>query len=206
VVSLRTNGCSTDVTDAMPRNRIIIGVMQPRTKRAIVVLALCGLASYPSSSQQLRPAGSALTGNRTAQDAERDLRTSEAASRTLTPDDGLSVIAAALDSHIQRGPKRDCSHLVHTIYGRAGFPYAYAPSSDLYVGTSEFQRVTRPQAGDLVVWRGHAGIVVDPVQHVFFSAMRSGLGIDTYDAPYWKERGRVRFYRYIKGTFTNARK
>jgi hypothetical protein len=66
--------------------------------------------------------------------------------------------------------------------------------------------VTRPQAGDLVVWRGHAGIVVDPVQHVFFSAMRSGLGIDTYDAPYWKERGRVRFYRYIKGTFTNARK
>jgi cell wall-associated NlpC family hydrolase len=180
--------------------------MQPRTKRAIVVLALFGLASYPSSSQQLRPAASALTGNRTAQDAESDLRTSEAASRTLTPDDGLSVIAAALDSHNQRGPKRDCSHLVHTIYGRAGFPYAYAPSSDLYVGTSEFQRVTRPQAGDLVVWRGHAGIVVDPVQHVFFSAMRSGLGIDTYDAPYWKERGRVRFYRYIKGTFTNARK
>jgi cell wall-associated NlpC family hydrolase len=179
--------------------------MQLRTKRAIIVLAWCGLASYPLLSQQLRQAGSTLTGSRTAQEAERDLHTSEDASRTLTPDEGLAVIAAALDSHIQRGPKRDCSHLVHTIYGRAGFPFAYAPSSDLYVGTSEFQRVTRPQAGDLVVWRGHAGIVVDPAQHIFFSAMRSGLGIDTYDAPYWKERGRVRFYRYIKGTFTNAR-
>ena len=180
--------------------------MQPRTKRAIVVLALCGLASYPSSSQQLGKARSAVASSRAAQDDERDPGTDEASSRTLTPDDGLAVIAAALDSHIQRGPKRDCSHLVHTIYGRAGFPYAYAPSSDLYLGTSEFQRVTRPQAGDLVVWRGHAGIVVDPVQHIFFSAMRSGLGTDLYDAPYWKDRGRVRFYRYIKGTFTNARK
>lgn len=180
--------------------------MQLRTKRAIVVLALCGLASYPSSSQQLGKARSAVSSSRTAQDDERNPGTDEASSRTLTPDDGLAVIAAALDSHIQRGPKRDCSHLVNTIYGRAGFPYAYAPSSDLYVGSSEFQRVSRPQAGDLVVWRGHAGIVVNPAQHVFFSAMRSGPGIDTYDAPYWKERGRVRFYRYIKGTFINARK
>jgi cell wall-associated NlpC family hydrolase len=180
--------------------------MQLRTKRALVVLALCGLASYPSSSQQLGKARSAVSSSRAAQDDERQPDADEASSRTLTPDDGLAVIAAALDSHIQRGPKRDCSHLVHTIYGRAGFPYAYVPSSDLYVGTSEFQQVSSPQAGDLVVWRGHAGIVVNPAQHVFFSAMRSGPGIDTYDAPYWKERGRVRFYRYIKGTFTNARK
>jgi cell wall-associated NlpC family hydrolase len=180
--------------------------MQSRTKRVVVVLVWCGLATYPSLSQQLRPARSTVLGSRTVRDTESELRTSEAASRTLTPDDGLAVIAAALDSHIQRGPKRDCSHLVHTIYKRAGFPYAYAPSTDLYSGTTEFQRVTRPQAGDLVVWRGHAGIVVDPVQHVFFSALRTGLGIDTYDAPYWKERGRVRFYRYIKGTFTSARK
>jgi len=78
------------------------------------------------------------------------------------------------------------------------FPYKYAPSSDLYKGISEFQRVTHLQAGDLAVWRGHVGIVVNPAQHVFFSAMRSGLGTDTYDAPYWKQRGQVRFYRYIK--------
>jgi cell wall-associated NlpC family hydrolase len=124
----------------------------------------------------------------------------------LTPDDGLAVIAAALDSRIRLDPEPDCSHLVHAIYGRAGFPYSYAPSSDLYVGTHEFQRVTKPQAGDLVVWRGHAGIVVNPAQHVFFSALRSGFGTDAYDAPYWKSRGRVRFYRYIKGSFASTRR
>ena len=95
---------------------------------------------------------------------------------------------------------------MHAIYGRAGFPYSYAPSSDLYAGTHEFQRVSHPQAGDLVVWRGHAGIVVNPAQHVFFSALRSGFGTDAYNAPYWKQRGRVRFYRYIKSSFASARR
>lgn len=163
--------------------------------RAIVALVLCGLAPC-SSSEQVRKSDSACTGNPTAENH---------VSRTLTPDDGLAVIAAALDSRIHLAPKRDCSHLVHAIYGRAGFPYRYAPSSDLYVGTNEFQRVTHPQAGDLVVWRGHAGIVVNPAQHVFFSAMHSGLGIDTYDAPYWNERGQVRFYRYIKRNLGKSR-
>jgi hypothetical protein len=63
----------------------------------------------------------------------------------------------------------------------------------------------RPQPGDLVVWRGHVGIVVNPAQHIFYSAMRSGPGTDTYDAPYWKRRGQTRFYRYVKGHRTNAR-
>jgi cell wall-associated NlpC family hydrolase len=122
----------------------------------------------------------------------------------LTPDDGLAVIAAALDSrtHLVREP--DCSHLVHAIYSRAGFPYTYTPSSDLFAGTREFQRVSRPQVGDLVVWQGHAGIVVNPAQHVFFSALRSGFGTDAYDAPYWKGRGQLRFYRYIKGSFAST--
>jgi cell wall-associated NlpC family hydrolase len=171
--------------------------------RAIVALVLCGLAPC-SSSQQVRKSESSRTGNLTAENHSRAGK-AVVSSRTLTPDDGLAVIAAALDSRIHLGPKTDCSHLVHAIYGRAGFPYRYAPSSDLYVGTNEFQRVTHPQAGDLVVWRGHAGIVVNPAQHVFFSATHSGLGIDTYDAPYWNERGQVRFYRYIKGSFNKSR-
>jgi NlpC/P60 family len=118
---------------------------------------------------------------------------------TLTADDGLGIIAAALDSRVRSGAKRDCSHLVHAIYLRAGFPYTYVRSSDLYAGTDEFQRVTDLQPGDLVVWRGHVGIVVYPAQHIFFSAMRSGIGTDSYQAPYWNRRGEARFYRYIKG-------
>jgi hypothetical protein len=116
----------------------------------------------------------------------------------LTPDDGLSVIAAALDARVYTGPRRDCSHLVHLIYDRAGFSYRYASSSDLYKGTDNFQVVTRPQPGDLVVWSGHVGIVVNPAQRVFFSTLRHGPGTDNYDAKYWKRRGPVRFYRYIK--------
>ena len=116
----------------------------------------------------------------------------------LSPDDGLSVIAAALDA----ASRRPGSVTVHTwctpsIF-RPGFPILTRSSSDLYDGTDEFQRVTRPQPGDLVVWPGHVGIVVNPAQRVFFSRLRRGPGIDAYDAQYWKQRGQARFYRYVK--------
>ena len=117
---------------------------------------------------------------------------------TFSADDGLSVIAAALDSKSRTIRRDDCSHLVHAIYERAGFSYKYADSRDLYRGTGEFRRVSHPQAGDLVVWKGHVGIVVSPAQRLFFSSLRHGPGIDAYDAKYWKKRGPVRFYRYIK--------
>jgi hypothetical protein len=117
---------------------------------------------------------------------------------TLNQDDRLSLIAAALDARVRRDSEHDCSHLVHAIYEQAGFPYAYAPSSDLYAGVEAFQRVKQPEPGDLIVWRGHAGIVVQPSKHIFFSFMSSGPGTDDYQTPYWKSRGHPRFYRYIK--------
>lgn len=120
---------------------------------------------------------------------------------TLTRDDGLAVVETALDEHIRMRGKRDCSHLVHTIYDRAGFSYTYASSRDLYRGTGDFRRVKKPQPGDLIVWRGHVGIVVTPAQREFYSFLRHGPGIDEYDTQYWKQRGPVRFYRYIKSNF-----
>ena len=110
----------------------------------------------------------------------------------------MSLIVAALDDRVRESSEPDCSHLVHAIYENAGFPYAYAPSSDLYAGVDGFQRVKQPEPGDLVVWRGHAGIVIRPSLHIFFSFLTSGPGIDDYQAPYWRGRGRPRFYRYIK--------
>lgn len=115
----------------------------------------------------------------------------------LTDDDRLSLIAAALDARVQR-QESDCSHLVHAIYEEAGFTYSYAPSSDLYAGTEDFQRVKKPEPGDLVVWRGHVGIVIKPSQHVFFSFLSNGPGIDDYTSSYWKHRGKPRFYRYVR--------
>ncbi len=163
--------------------------MRLNHKRAIVLLILWGLpgAVLGTTAAEIRQSRfrSALQVRTLSAPAGP-----RAAITTLTPDDGLAVIAAALDSRIHLSREPDCSHLVHAIYSRAGFPYRYAPSSDLYAGTREFQRVSHPQAGDLVVWQGHAGIVVNPAQHVFFSALRSGFGTDAYDAPYWKGRGR----------------
>jgi len=119
--------------------------------------------------------------------------------RPLTLSEGLTILAAALDSrHYRADFSADCSHFVHGLYERAGFPYEYASSSDLYAGIDEFRRIATPQPGDLAVWRGHAGIVVDPVQHSFFSLLRSGSGVDSWDTPYWKQRGQPRFFRYVK--------
>ena len=119
--------------------------------------------------------------------------------RPLTDDDRLSLIAAALDTRV-RSDESDCSHLVHAIYEEAGFTYSYAPSSELYAGVEDFQRVKKPEPGDLVVWRGHVGIVIKPSQHVFFSFLSNGPGVDDYTSSYWKHRGKPRFYRYVRAS------
>lgn len=163
--------------------------------KRVGALTLCGFAlgaSFARSQIQTAQKSDAATHVR------REPASRRPAPAFLSPDDGLSVIAAALDARTQATRQRDCSHLVHAIYLRAGFPYPYASSSDLYDGTDDFQRVTRPQPGDLAVWPGHVGIVVNPAQRVFFSRLRSGPGVDAYDAEYWKQRGQVRFYRYVK--------
>jgi cell wall-associated NlpC family hydrolase len=90
----------------------------------------------------------------------------------------------------------DCSHLVHTIYESVGLHYGYATSRVLYRGTTDFRRVLRPNPGDLVAWRGHVGIVVDPSQHIFLSVLKTGVKTSSYVSDYWKHRGRARFLRY----------
>ncbi len=122
------------------------------------------------------------------------------AAQLLDSEQGLAILGAALETKHPGHAGADCSHLVHAIYEKAGFSYTYTPSSDLYVGTDEFRRVSQPQAGDLVVWLGHAGIVVNPREHTFYSALRSGLRVQAYDSPYWKRRGRPHFLRYVRST------
>jgi hypothetical protein len=130
-----------------------------------------------------------------------DLQHKTTRSRPLTRHEGLAIVRAALHS---RRPAADCSHLVHALYERAGFPYDYAPSSELYAGIDEFHRVANPQPGDLAVWRGHAGIVVNPAEHSFFSLLSSGPGVESWDSPYWKQWGRPHFLRYLKRVPTSS--
>jgi NlpC/P60 family len=164
----------------------------------ICALGLCGAFSQDSFQGTLndKPDSAAIL-----QPAASKQKQSDERERLLNQNDRLSLLAAALDRRVWRNAEGDCSHLVHAIYEDAGFSYPYAPSSELYAGVEGFQRVKSAEPGDLVVWRGHVGIVIKPSEHIFFSYMSSGPGTDDYQGPYWKRRGHPRFYRYVKNTF-----
>lgn len=91
----------------------------------------------------------------------------------------------------------DCSHFVQYLYEQAGLYYGYAPSRTLYDGMQGFKRVAHPKPGDLIVWRGHVGIVVDPEETTFLSSLRSGVKVSSYQSHYWQRRGKPRFLRYV---------
>jgi hypothetical protein len=117
--------------------------------------------------------------------------------RLASAEQGRRIAAAALDRDEPLRGAQDCSHLVQQIYSVAGYEYPYASSFDLYAGNGNFRRVKHAQAGDLVTWPGHVGIVVDARHHSFYSLVRSGLQSQDYLSPYWRSRGRPRFYRYV---------
>src|ERR1043166_906504 len=91
----------------------------------------------------------------------------------------------------------DCSHFVQYLYEQAGLYYGYAPSKTLYEGMDGFKRVAHPKPGDLIVWRGHVGVVVDPEETTFLSALNSGVKISSYESHYWWRRGRPHVLRYV---------
>ena len=117
--------------------------------------------------------------------------------RLLTSLEGRAIVNAVWEYEREARSRPDCSHLVHQIYLLAGLGYPYTSSSDLYAGSENFRRVKTPQGGDLIIWPGHVGIVLDPTQHTFYSSVHSGLETEFYDTPYWQARGRPRFYRYV---------
>ena len=104
-------------------------------------------------------------------------------------------VLVTLGTQIQR-TTLDCSHFVNSLFEQVGLYYDYEPSIVLYGGSNAFRRVYKPVAGDLVVWPGHVGIVVDPNQQTFVSALNSGVKVASYASSYWRRRGRARFFRY----------
>lgn len=121
----------------------------------------------------------------------------------LSPDQGDALAAFAARSEKRIRSKPDCSHLVHLLYSRAGLIYPYEDSRVLYRGVNDFQRVKTPQAGDLVVWLGHVGIVLSPEEKTFISSVRSGILAESWMAPHWVRHGHPRFYRYRIGPGTD---
>src|SRR5262249_56848515 len=117
--------------------------------------------------------------------------------RSVSPDEGEAIVQAAWELRRGLAPKPDCSHFVRAVYARAGFDYEYATSNEIFDGIDSFRRVQEPQPGDLIVWQGHIGIVVDPDEHSFYSSVLSGFAIEDYHSAQWEKRGPLRFYRYL---------
>src|SRR5437879_8339338 len=116
------------------------GAMRPHSKYVVAVMILCGLAtSLWSAQRKTQSEHSGAIPRRAEQNAGS--QQASFTSQRLTADEGLAVIAAALDSHIHARAKRDCSHPVHAIYDPAGVAYPYASHSDLYAGPPRAERV-----------------------------------------------------------------
>ena len=170
--------------------------MQFRTEGVSLqsILLMCAVLTVTSTTAQQHHEPIAATYSTTPNFI--DHQTKPLAPRTLTADEGLAVLGAALESRAHPDFESDCSHLVHAIYERAGFQYPYASSSTLYAGNDGFRRVLRPQPGDLVVWRGHVGIAVNPAQGSF-SASAFWARRRLLQFPIWRERGHPHFLRYV---------
>ncbi len=148
-----------------------------------VLLILCGTPRLAQAQEGIRPA---LTKFSTSLDGP-DL--------PQKPPDATSLLLL-IGQQIHE-TELDCSHFVQYLYEQAGRYYGYAPSRMLYDGMEGFKRVAHPKPGDLIVWRGHVGIVVDPDETTFLSALRSGVKVSSYQSHYWQRRGKPHFLRYI---------
>jgi len=172
----------------------------PRGIALAVCLAAAWMAGGSAARAQAAPAAQAKVQAPPAAQVKPQAASTEQVSvptfRLLNAKQGRSIVDAAKDQDQTGRDPQDCSHLVHQAYLEAGFEYPYANSFELYAGNENFQRVRHPRAGDLIVWPGHVGIVLDPIDHSFYSQVRTGLEAQDYLGTYWKARGRPRFYRY----------
>jgi len=147
-----------------------------------VSLIVCGTTKLAEAQDEIRPA---LTKFSASIDPDLPQKPPDAKSLLLLI--GQQIHETELD----------CSHFVQYLYEQAGLYYGYAPSRTLYDGMEGFKRVAHPKPGDLIVWRGHVGIVVDPDEATFLSALRSGVKVSSYQSHYWQRRGKPRFLRYV---------
>jgi len=173
-------GATAEDEDAMGYGKTVIHWRG----RIGLALALCLTGGLPGTNFQARAqTNPAATGPRL------DFR-------LLNEDEGRTIADAARDHDQPTRGEQDCSHVVHRAYLNAGYEYSYASSFELYAGHENFERVRNPQPGDLVVWPGHVGIVLEPMEHSFYSLVSTGLEAQNYQGAYWRSRGRPRFFRY----------
>src|SRR5436190_4721951 len=126
--------CWTNVTCPLAEIRIRITAMRIWSNIAVALLfaVFAGVGgargqeedSSPSSSAAPENASSARNTKKAKAENENHQNENDARQnnpRSLSRDDRSALMSVALDDrHIRMGPRRDCSHLVHAIYLRAG--------------------------------------------------------------------------------------
>jgi len=148
-----------------------------------ISLILGGTANLAKAQDDIRPSFTKFSASMDSADLPQD---------RLDPKSLLLLMGQQIHE-----TELDCSHFVQYLYEQAGLYYGYAPSRTLYDGMNGFKRVAHPRPGDLIVWRGHVGIVVDPEETTFLSALRSGVKVSSYQSHYWQRRGKPHFLRYV---------
>ena len=148
----------------------------------LVSLIVCGTTKPAKAQDEIRPALTKFSAS-----IDPDLPQDQPDAKSLLLLIGQQIHETELD----------CSHFVQYLYEQAGLYYGYAPSKILYEGMEGFKRVAHPKPGDLIVWRGHVGVVVDPDETTFLSALRSGVKVSSYQSHYWQRRGKPHFLRYV---------
>src|SRR3954471_10899087 len=160
---------------------------KPSTPAALLILFVslifCGMAKPAMAQDETRPSFTKLSASMESPDLPQN-----------QPDPKSLLLMIGRQIH---ETELDCSHFVQYLYEQAGLYYGYAPSRTLYDGMDGFKRVAHPRPGDLIVWRGHVGIVVDPEETTFLSALRSGVKVSSYQSHYWQRRGKPHFLRYV---------
>jgi cell wall-associated NlpC family hydrolase len=92
----------------------------------------------------------------------------------------------------------DCSHFVWEVLKAAGHPGAPYTATGGVAGSAVYSPASAPpQAGDIILFDGHMGIVVDPTAETFVGAQSKGVESASYaKGSYWGNRQHS-FYRYV---------
>jgi cell wall-associated NlpC family hydrolase len=91
----------------------------------------------------------------------------------------------------------DCSHFVWEVIKAAGHPKAPYLSTGSIPGSPAYSPASEPpREGDIILFDGHMGIVVDSTTMTFIGAQSGGVDSASYaKGSYWGNLHH-RFYRY----------
>ena len=93
------------------------------------------------------------------------------------------------------GMSTDCSGFTKHVMDRCGVKIPAGSANQKNAGTGVNK--SQAQAGDLIIWKGHAGLVYDSNKNMIDAGSGNVPKIRSYDTSYWKSRGDYSIRRVI---------